>query len=143
MIIGFQVIAAIEASYLDYRYPFSNAGRVAGYLEREKLTENVIVGYRDYSNSAVSGYLKQKQFYYPESGRYGSFVRWDNHREPVSQQYIVAQAIVQREAKNRSVIIILIEPLDPALVIAQNLKPLARFTGSVVGDEDYFLYLLK
>ncbi|HWR01369.1 MAG TPA: hypothetical protein VN371_05850 [Chlorobaculum sp.] len=144
LVLGIHVTGAIAASCLEYRYVFSNAKRVAEYLERERLTDYIIVGYMDYSSSSVLGYLNKRQFYYPQSGRYGSFVIWDNIRQPtMPQQKVIEQALSHREAKDKGVIIILNEPLERSLPVSRNPELLVQFTGSVVGDEDYFLYLLK
>ena len=144
LVLGIHVVGAVTASCLEYRYVFSNAKKVAEYLEREKLTDNIIVGYMDYSSSSVLGYLKKRQFYYPQSYRYGSFVRWDNIRQPtMPQQNVFELTLWQREAKNKGVIIILNEPLDRSLPIARNLELLAEFTGAAVGGEDYSIYRLR
>ena len=43
---------------------------------------NLIIGYKDFTSSAVLGYLENKKsFYYVQSESYGSFISWDDKRE--------------------------------------------------------------
>ena len=130
----------IFASVMEWRYPFSQGKNAAQYIRQRGLDKLPIVGYMDFVASSVAGYL-DRPFYYPNSDSFGTFVVFDNKRKIVmGAQEVIEKALMLAE-KNRS---------DVLLVLHlefgnknSSIIPLKTFTGSIQGDENFYLYLLN
>lgn len=134
------VAAAAVACAVDWRYPFSHNQRVAEYLRAEGFDDLYIVGDEDAMVSPVAAYLGRK-IYYPRGDREGTFIVWDADWRYWPQADALDAA--RRKAVERGEDVLVISnyrlgPRTPAGVV-----PVTEFTGSIVGDEDYFLYLVR
>ena len=103
-----------------------------------------MIGDVDFAVSTVVGYLeKPRQIYYPRGSRLGSFVRWDNARtHDAPNELVVEEAKTLRAQTTQEVLIILNRALGTELREQHNLTFLVKFTGSTVGDEGFYLYLM-
>ena len=101
-----------------------------------------IIGDMDYAVSTVVGYLKNpKQIYYMRGNRPGSFVRWDSKRtNGVSDEQVIQKA---KDLQKDQVLIILNRGLPDLLTKQNGIKKISHFTGSTIGDEGFYLYLLE
>jgi hypothetical protein len=104
-----------------------------------------MIGNKDSAVSTVVGYLQEpRQIYYPRSGRFGSFVRWDKARtHSISKRRVVETAKTRSSEQSQDVLIILNGALSATLIKQYDLSFLAKFTGSVVGSEGFHLYLMS
>lgn len=144
LILIFHFIGGIIAVCMDYRYVFSYGKAAAAFIKEHDMQEMLMVGEADYAVSTIVGYLGKDQVYYPRGDRFGSFVIWDEARtREVSDDQIIQKAKELGAAHVKNVLIILNHALSPDLISYNSLTELATFTGSTVGDEGFYLYLLR
>ena len=137
-------IGGITAVRMEHRHIFSYGKLTAEYIKSQGMQDLPMVGDIDYAVSTVVGYLeKPRQVYYPRGSRLGSFVRWDKARTHDAPDTLVIEAAKTLSVeKNKEVLIILNRALGAELRQQHYLTSVAKFTGSVVGDEGFHLYLM-
>ena len=139
-----QFIGGVTAATLEDRYVFSYGKAVAEYIKAEDMQDMTMVGEIDYAVSTIVGYLEKDEIYYVHGSRPGSFVRWDNLRLPdvdiPDVQVIEAVKTLQNQT-SEDILLIMNRSLDPEFITQHNLMPLTQFTGSIVDDEGFYLYL--
>ena len=140
-----QFIGGITAVILEDRYVFSYGKQVAEYIKAEDMQDMTMVGEVDYAASTIVGYLEKDEIYYVHGSRFGSFVRWDDVRMPdidIPDKQVLEEANNLRTQTSQDLLIIINRALDPELSAQYNLTFLTQFTGSIVDDEGFYLYLI-
>jgi len=149
VILLLHVGASFVAASVDYRHPFSMAKSAAKYINERGLNNRLIVGYLDFTTSAIVGYLGIREAYYPQGNRFGSYVRWDRQRNvQITEKEVVDEArqLKAREltdGKSENVLIIFYKPLGNDLIQASKVQKMVEFTGAIVGDENFYIYSLE
>ncbi len=139
-LLAIHLIAGVHASVMEWLYPFSQARNTAIYIKQNQFDNLPIVGYADYPAAAVAGYLGQ-QIYYANSDRAGSFLIFDGPGTTEASESTMLERAHRLAAEKKS---------DVLLVLNQGLKTgdrsiskLVEFTGSIVKNEGFYLYLLR
>ena len=137
-------MGGITAVRMEHRHIFSYGKLTAEYIKSQEMQNLPMIGDVDYAVSTVVGYLeKPRQVYYPRGSRLGSFVRWDNARTHDAPDVLVIEEAERLGAQSaQEVLIILNRALSAELREQHNLTFLVKFTGSTVGDEGFYLYLM-
>ena len=136
-------IGGIIAVRMEHRHIFSYGKLTAEYIRSQGMQDLTMVGNKDSAVSTVVGYLQEpRQIYYPRGARLGSFVRWDKARNSVSKARVIEEALKLSRQHSQDVLIILNGTLSTKLRERHNLSFLAKFTGSVIRDEGFHLYLM-
>ena len=137
-------IGGIIAVRMEHRRVFSYGKLTAEYIKSQGMQDLPMVGDIDFAVSTVVGYLEEpRQIYYPRGSRLGSFVRWDKARtHDAPDTLVIAAAKTLSVETNKEVLIILNRALGTELLQQHNLTSVARFSGSVIGDEGFHLYLM-
>ena len=136
-------IGGVIATRMEHRHIFSYGKLTAEYIKSQGMQDHLIVGEIDFAASTVVGYLQKPQIYYPRGSRYGSFVRWDKARtHNVSDQLVIEEARKLSREHSQPVLIILNRAINAKLIEQHNLSFLVKFTGSVIGNEGFYLYLM-
>ena len=136
-------IGGITAIRMEHRHIFSYGKLTAEYIRSQGMQDLPMVGNTDSAVSTVVGYLQEpRQIYYPRGARLGSFVRWDKARNSVSKASVIEEALKLSRQHSQDVLIILNSALSAKLREKHNLTTLAKFTGSVIGNEGFHLYLI-
>jgi succinate dehydrogenase/fumarate reductase cytochrome b subunit len=144
LILIFHLVGGITAVRMDNRYVFSYGKATAAFIKARKMQDMLMVGETDYAVSTVVGYLEKDRVYYPRGERFGSFVIWDEARtRGVSDEQVVQKAKELGTESTQEVLLILNHALHPDLISQNSLTELAKFTGSTVGDEGFYLYLMR
>jgi hypothetical protein len=141
ILLGLQVVAAGIAASIEIARPFSSAGVTAEFLQRETKPDDLLVGHLDYTTIAILARMPGRQIYYPQAGRWGSYIVWDVRRlarPTVEEIFASARALPRREGQR--VILVLNYHLGDTLVAGCRLKALASFRGAIVEDENFWLY---
>lgn len=136
-------IGGITAVVLEHRHVFSYGKQVAEYITANDMQNMQMVGEIDYAASTIVGYLEKDQIHYVHGNRPGSFVRWDDVREPdvdIPDIQVAKVANVLRTQTSQDILIIMNRALDPELIAQYNLNLLVEFIGSIVDDEGFYLY---
>ncbi|MXY29295.1 hypothetical protein F4Y59_14185 [Candidatus Poribacteria bacterium] len=140
-----QFIGGITTVILEDRYVFSYGKQVAEYIKAEDMQDMTIVGEGDYAASTSVVYIEKDEIYYVHGSRFGSFVRWDDVRMPdvdIPDDQVLKEASILRTQTAQDLLIIMNRSLDPELRAQHNLTFLTQFTGSIVDDEGFYLYLM-
>ena len=144
VILVIHFLGGITALSMDVEHIFSNGKRTAEYIKAEGMHDMLMVGNTDFAVSTVVGYLEKDRLYYPQGSRYGSFVKWDKARtHALTNEDIVKEAKTLSKLNSQNVLIIMNRTLGDALVKEYQLTLLEKFTGSTIGDEGFYLYLLS
>ena len=140
-LLGVQVVGGLLAVFLEDRYVFSNGKATAGYLVEHKLDQAPLVAEPDYIAEPVLAYLPPRQAYFPRGDRTGSFVIWDLGRiASVSDSTCLERARRLAAERGAPAVLLLNHPLAVAAAESLGIRTLARFVGSTVEDEDFYLY---
>jgi hypothetical protein len=127
----------------DIRHPFSNGKAVAEYIQVSGLSGLPLVGYQRPAVSTVVGYLGVDSVYYSSSGRWGSFVRWDNQVRETSDLAVIRDARLLAQGMrdgNGAALIISNRTIDVPVLEEESVEVLDRFTGAIKRDENYVVY---
>ena len=142
--LAFHAFGGIRAFQYDLRYPFSLAHRTAEYLRAESLDSLPMIGHMDHAASAVLGFLEHKRsIHYARADRAGSFIRWDVARKktPVTDAVLLSRTAALAAHEDSPVVLILNSPLGLPLEGYSEVRPLVSFTGALLEDENFHLYL--
>ena len=119
----------------DCFHPFSVAKAAARFIEDNGLRDMLIAGDLDYAVSPIAGYL-DKKIYYLRQGRFASYVQWDDTcRKDYDPAGLREEPALQNK---RSLLIVNADLQEPPGYMTK----IKEFTGSMVPDENYYLYLL-
>ena len=144
LLLAFHVAGAFNAARMDYQHTFSQGKAVAAYIEAQDLADLPIVGHGDFAASTAVGYLERDKVFYPRGSRFGSFIVWDKARtaDASNEQVLEAAANLNRET-GQPVLLLLNYALNPQWAEAHHLTELSRFVGSTIGDESFYLYIMR
>jgi hypothetical protein len=134
--LAFHVLDAAYFCRADWLYPFSRSRDAAELIRARGLEGLYVVADQDAQVSPVTAYL-HKKFYYQRADREGTFVVWDKAWRSWPEQNLLLTA--RRKASERG---------EPVLVVSNyrlppddSTEPVAEITGSIVSDEDYYIYV--
>jgi hypothetical protein len=139
-----QCVAAAIAVHADWARPFSWSKATASYVNGPSLRYLPIVVFGDYQASPVLGYA-DKQAYYLQSRRVGSFMVWNAAREQqISDEDILAQTLAYSRQNKVRVLLISSRPIRKVennphfkrIAIGIRERPIAR-------GESYALYVVS
>ena len=137
-----QCIGGIIAVRMELRHVFSFGKQTAEYIKAQGLQDLPMVGDLDAAVSTVVGYLNKDHVYYVRGNRLGSFIRWDAARKDFRADVVDVAKTLHTET-SQDVLLILNYPLNAARLERFPLTPLAHFTGAVVCNENFYLYLMQ
>ncbi|MGD0965558.1 MAG: hypothetical protein ABSA57_16830 [Candidatus Acidiferrales bacterium] len=126
-----QVIAALVASVIALKVPFSESRAASDFLRSKRMDQMFIIGDSDIAVSPIAGYLN-REIYYPQGSRMGSYVIWDQGRTPATEPTL---ELGRRKAaeQHQDVLVILNFP-------DQSAHEIASFQGGTVPSENYYMY---
>ncbi|WP_250125305.1 hypothetical protein [Chroococcidiopsis sp. CCMEE 29] len=141
IILCLHVFAGIFAFSMDLFYPFSGSQEVANFIERQRLNDTVIVGSRDLDVSPLAAFLDRK-IYYPESGRFGSFILWNSrYRKEVGSKTIISSINQFVKQKTNTMLLVLTKEID-VLIPNYSISAIYKSSRSIVAEQ-YYLYLIQ
>ena len=141
IILWLQVIAGIVAFSRDLSIPYSSSRMAANFIQQNNLDDYLIFGSEDFTIAPISGYLNKK-IYYPETKKMGSYVLFNNSRQPTNDLEIISQIEKRILNQNENILLILNHEL---LEYSDNLDIvlLKKFMKSFIYNEKYYIYLVK
>ena len=141
IILWLQVIAGIVAFSRDLSIPYSSSRMTANFIQQNNLDDYLIFGSEDFTIAPISGYLNKK-IYYPETKKMGSYVLFNNSRQPTNDLEIISQIEKRILNQNENILLILNHEL---LEYSDNLDIvlLKKFMKSFIYNEKYYIYLVK
>ena len=148
-LLAMHAAGGLRAVAIEVEHPFSLAQRTAAYIRENGLESLPMIGYPDWSTSAVVGHLSPgKRIHYVQGNREGSFVRYDGARVGTGPRGVTqtaelfSQTAALAARGGGRVLMVLVAGLNmpPG---HPRVRPLASFTGGLISDEDFRLYLYE
>lgn len=134
-------ISGFYAWGIDLVHPFSTAQAASHFIQTKYAREDFFLsGFPDWSAASFPAYL-DREIYYPNRDGFGTFVLWNNKRQAITTEDAIAR--VQEEVSRRSQDSIFILNAPLSIEESSDLSLIATFKGSIVGDEDSYLYWIK
>ena len=149
LLLAGHVAGAARAVAIEVVHPFSQAEETADYIEAQRLDGLPMLGYPDWSTSAVLGHLPPgKRMNYAQGEREGTYVVYDGARIGEGKEGTTGSGSLLRQLETlaergggKALLIMgsgtAVVPRDPRL------RALASFTGAVAPDESFTLYLYE
>lgn len=137
ILLALNLVAAIATHYFHATHPFSNGWSVAQIMKSPPYNNDVpYVGYPDSMAITVAGYLG-KPFYYPSQESYMQyFPKWGTRFRPSQSEVIIFANYVSFKQNSPVFFVTTMSTIDPRM------KLVLKTEGSIVKDEDFYLYLL-
>ena len=149
-LLAMHAVGGWRAVAMEVERPFSLGERTAEYIRAMGLESLPMLGYPDWSASAVVGHLSpQKRIHYLQGNREGSFVIYDGARIGTGSRgsWLVADFLSQTRAlaarADGKVLIIIAGEFSIPPDEQHTIRLLASFTGAIVQDENFHLYLYE
>ena len=148
-LLAMHAVGGLRAVAMEVQRPFSQAERTADWIRANGLESLPMIGYPDWSASAVVGHLSpEKRIHYVQGNREGSFVISDGARIGAGPKgriedrtlFSQMQALAARN-DGKVLMVLATELLIPPE--ERRLRPLASFTGAIAPDENFHLYLYE
>jgi hypothetical protein len=136
------LVAAFIAVTLDVRNQFSGAKSTADFLRSESLINANVIGYSAAASSAVAGYLPNKNFFYIEAKRYGTFVIWDSASVNVVNQHTLCETANKLSLDGAQVILVINRGLEKNAEGAC-FEKIYDSDKAIVENERFFIYRLS
>ena len=134
-------ISGFYAWGIDLAHPFSTAQEASHFIKTKYAREDFFLsGFPDWSAASFPAYVDQ-DIYYPERNGFGTFVLWNNERQTITTEEAVFRVQAEVSRRNQDSIFILNAPLS--MEESSDLSLIATFQGSIVDDEDSYLYWIK
>jgi hypothetical protein len=138
VMLAFQAVSGLAAVHEDSRRPFSCGKPAAELILQKGLGGAFIAVGPDWAGSPLAGYL-DRQVYYPQGSRYGSFTRWDHQRNEELTDTVFLQRALQ-EAAGRETVLVSDHPFPENLMQQYGVSVLGHVGGSLTPFEDYYLF---
>ena len=126
--------------------PFSYGREAASWIERNGLGDALIIGSPDYAVSTVAGFLR-RPIYYLECECRGTYIVWSARRQRLDDAELMLRTVraVESSGRGEAVLILNRELTSQQAAAAPQLvfEMSAKFTGSIVKDEDYVVYRVR
>ena len=140
-ILSIHLVLGIAASGVDWFYPFSAGKETAKFIKDKQMDNMLMLGDMDFPASVVAGYLN-REIYYTQSNKFGSFIIWNDKRGDRSASEILKKAQELSQQRREDILFVMNYELD----ISSALNPIVKikeFKKSIVSNEKYYLYLMS
>ena len=130
--------AALFASWVDLRHPFSNGAATAGLIRQKRFDAFPLLGYREPPASPVALALG-KPLYFASRGVFTTYPDWGPRQRDISIEELrcAARGLAQRE--NRDIVLVMNRDLPPW----REVSFAGATSGAIVSSENYRLYTLS
>jgi hypothetical protein len=141
--LALSLLYALKIQYTDYKYIFSGAREMAGFIERNHLAEHILVAHQAPKIIALLPYLPGKKFWFAGIEDYGTVLK---HNKKYFADTTISNSEVIRRAErafpeNSNILLLLTTPLDfPELNGFRLLYKVDKVFG--YGLERFYLYKL-
>jgi len=138
-----QMGGGVASAMVDIREPMSGGRAAAQYISEHGFPETLISVMSVSLGTPLSGYL-DLPLYYPEEKEWTSHASWEYKEEnKLSDEELLRRSEAEGDLRRLDVLMISDHPLSSELQKAHRMEFLRAFTGSVVTDENYFLYFRR
>lgn len=152
-----QVPGGVYALAQDFLKPFSHAEALGNFINSSDFEHVIISGSHDYTLIGAAA-ISNRKFYFPESQKFANYPYWDIRRRDDLRDNttVIKRAYELFQTTGRDVMLVLSKPQFEAIT-PENIKPLTgihpatiefdlrtlgEYSGAIVEDENYLLYML-
>jgi hypothetical protein len=138
-------VSAATGAYVwmrDFRDPFSVSSKAAAFIRSEGLDRLPMIGAKDYGVMPLAAHLRRR-IYYAQSGESGTFVRWTARRDWGRLPMHLDRAARRVLAEDPEALLVLTFPIRTTPQSRIVAEPIRQIRGSIVWEEDYYLYRLR
>lgn len=135
----------ISVCVVDWWFPFSESENVAEYIKASHMDLMPTIGDSDAAASPIAIRLG-REFYYPKSERFGTYIIWDDKRRNwLPQSEALAKADWLADRSGTDVLLVLNYKLNPRFLGGDygSIVELEEFVDNIAPNEDYHLYLYE
>ena len=129
--------AALFASWMDLRHPFSNGAATAELLRQRGLDTYPLLAYREPPASAVALPLG-KPMYFASRGVFTTYPDWGPQQRDVTMDELRCSARALAQRKRHDIVLVMNRQLPPW----NEVSPSGETNGAIVASENYRLYVL-
>jgi hypothetical protein len=133
------VIGAAIAVSIDWVRPFSQSRATAAYLREHRLADAFLIGEKDTPTAPIAAYL-DRPIYFPRGDRIGSYIIYDRKRLDYDPTTLLD--VCRRKARENGDAVLLIST-SKLRELPPGVRSVGELTGSIVGDEDFWLYSVR
>jgi hypothetical protein len=133
-----QLAVGAFASVMDLRFRFSGSRDTASYIRTHYPPDVLIVADPELPGVPIAAWL-ERDLFFPQSDRFGSFVVWNNRRLAPNLDRAVAAADRLSSGATRDVLLVTTRPQQPP----PRFRHVGHFAGAIVPEETYEVYLLE
>jgi hypothetical protein len=112
--LALSLLYASDIQYMDYKYTFSGAKKMASFIKRNHLDEYIIVAHHSAITHALLPYLPDKKFWYADIENYGTFITYN--KKYLAGRTISNSEVIRRAgrafADKSNILLLLTTPLD-------------------------------
>jgi hypothetical protein len=126
------------ASVMDFRFTFSGSRDTASYIRMHYPPDVPIVADPELPGVPIAAWLERDVFF-PQSNRFGSFVVWNKQRLAPDLDRAVAAADRLSTGTGRDVLLLTTRAQQPPA----RFRHVGHFAGTIVPEETYEVYLLE
>ena len=112
---------------------------MANFITKGGMERSTIIGYPDVSASTIA-ILLNKNFYYPRSGSFSTYVIWNNKRVAEVNDDSVINTFLQYQREVDEVLLITSKPVNDSFLRRSKIKLLKSFTPAIEETEEFHLY---
>ncbi len=137
------VLAGIFAGVMDWKYSFAGGKAVSEYIQTLNAKNLLLIGDIDDAMTPISGYTGEK-FYFPRTGRSGTFIIADNNRtKNLTQDELLRRTDVYVGQKKQEGLLVLNYPLAFPIQSKCPVSLEKMFIHNVADFNDYYLYRVR
>lgn len=140
LLFAVHVAAGLTVVVLDIKNQFSGAKQTANFLLNKGLSNAFIIGDSSPAASAVAGFLPNKQFYFIDGERHGTFIRWDKSRLNTTSTQSLYDASHKFSKDSNVVVLVVNYKIRDG---KENFQMIYESVDPVVADEKFFVYQFK
>jgi hypothetical protein len=141
--LALSLLYSLKIQYIEYKYIFSGAKKMADFIAANRLDHSIIVAHRSVGSASLLPYLPGKQFWYADTESYGTFVIYN--KKHLACRYISNDETISRAEKtfpNKSNLLLLVtKPLDFSK--SHGFKLLYKVDKDIFGYGPELFYLYK
>lgn len=133
-----QVGAALFASVVDWREPFSNAPAAAAILRRAGLEDELLLGHREPPAASVALALG-RPLYAPSRRVFTTHPDWGPEQREMADPELRCAARALAEERQRDVVLVLNHPI----AAWPEIESIGAAQGAITPSEDFWIYRLR
>ncbi|AQG79447.1 hypothetical protein AWR27_09020 [Spirosoma montaniterrae] len=137
VVLGVHILTTVVALLADWQYPFSMARATAQYIRQSPQRDWFRAGHTYYAVENVAAHLPDFRMYYPTAKQHNGFIMWRVNNGLPS---LTIATNMTKEVGRKPALLVFSGYLSNDSARYLGLKPIISFKGSIVTDEQFWLF---